>query len=93
VVRTSLGLLRGKLFTSKTGQRAVAFTRVPIAEGIPQRFRRALPKRPWRGEMDASGASPSCPVAAGEVQGSRVRMDPKSSEDCVYLKVWKQWRS
>jgi para-nitrobenzyl esterase len=80
LIKTPLGMLRGK----RTGD-TVAFLGVPFAEPPigALRFLPPRPARPW------SGVRPALKYAPAPVQLRRAVVGPAVvSEDCLYLNVW-----
>lgn len=89
-VSTTTGLLRGIIVPTTVG-RARAFVGVPFAEPAlgKVRFKKPLPKQPWKGIFDATSYPPMCPQPALEFNNYYVvkQTDPKS-EDCLFLNVF-----
>jgi para-nitrobenzyl esterase len=97
VVETICGRVRG------TQQNGVwTFKGVPYGDdtGGPNRFRPALPPRPWSGVRDCLTYGPSCPqMTVEQMTGTPMPpeieqmmgvlgTEPSMSEDCLVLNVW-----
>jgi para-nitrobenzyl esterase len=65
--------------------KGIPFAQAPVGE---LRWRQPQPLSPWQGERDASKFSSDCAAGGGFGQGA-VAMSPNSSEDCLYLNLWR----
>ena len=86
LVVTSLGLVRGLEGETGKGTHYAKFTKVPYAEPPigELRLRDPRSKRSWRGELDATQATPPC-LQVEYLQESDSR---RSQEDCLYLNIF-----
>jgi para-nitrobenzyl esterase len=78
--------------------RGVAYAAPPVGE---RRWRPPEPPAPWDGERDATRFAPACPQDEGtwdyyrraarrlESESAAVIQAPRTSEDCLYLNVWR----
>ena len=84
IVRTASGLIRGVKEGDVDVFRGIPFAAPPVGEF---RWRPPQPVTPWEGVRDAKEFGPSCAQAGfGSSPGA---ISPGSSEDCLYLNVWK----
>ncbi|XP_015127077.1 esterase FE4 [Diachasma alloeum] len=79
-IESPLGKIRGSLMVSRLKRRIHSFRGVRYAEPPvgQQRFKQAIPVKPWNETFDASEEGPACPQPAIEHQ----------SEDCLRLNVY-----
>ena len=83
-VSTASGILRGVTDGDVDIFRGIPFAAPPVGE---YRWRPPQPVTPWEGIRDAIGFGPNCAQAGwGAAPGSIAQ---GSSEDCLYLNVWK----
>ncbi|CAL8134348.1 unnamed protein product [Orchesella dallaii] len=85
IVHTELGSVLGFKMKISDEREIFAFTGVPYGEttGGANRFRDPVPKRAWKGTLDATRPSPFC-VQAQITAG----MSPRGQEDCLYLEIY-----
>ncbi|KAH6929821.1 hypothetical protein HPB50_005972 [Hyalomma asiaticum] len=91
VVRTEKGIIRGKCL-SVSGKSVEAYLGIPYA--VPpvgaMRFRRPEPEIRWRGMLDATQMPKPCwQLPLRFLPNLTIDYTHMSSEDCLYLNVWK----
>jgi len=84
VIKTASGMIRGVKEGNVDIFRGIPFAAPPIGEF---RWRPPQPVKPWEGVRDAKEFGPSCAQAGfGGGPGSIAQ---GSSEDCLYLNIWR----
>ncbi|KAH6930978.1 hypothetical protein HPB50_021160 [Hyalomma asiaticum] len=90
VVHTSSGAVRGTVRSTTAGP-VRAFFGIPFAEPPlgERRFRKPMPKMPWRGILNATALPPLCPQNPMRMNSyfAVTETDP-ISEDCLFLNVF-----
>ncbi|NJB71363.1 para-nitrobenzyl esterase [Saonia flava] len=83
-VITELGVIRGAQEEDVDSFKGIPFAAPPVGEF---RWRPPQPVKPWEGELDATEYGANCAQSGwGGAPGTIVE---GSSEDCLYLNVWK----
>jgi para-nitrobenzyl esterase len=89
-VHTAGGLVQGqKIADGITAYKGIPFAAAPVGK---LRWRPPAPAAPWKGVRVAHDFSPDCPQATQKFASS-AGVEPRQSEDCLYLNVWTPARS
>ena len=84
VVQTNEGKVRGVIEESVVSFKGIPYASPPVGE---LRWRPPQPIKPWEGELDASDYGANC--AQSGWGGEPGTISEGSSEDCLYLNIWK----
>ncbi len=83
-VKTANGIVRGVTDGESAVFKGIPFAAPPVGEF---RWRPPQPVKNWEGELDATKPCKDC--AQGGFGPNAPKMSPNSSEDCLFLNVWK----
>ncbi len=84
IVKTALGTIRGVNEGNVDSFKGIPFATPPVGEF---RWRAPQPVAPWEGELDATEYGANC--AQSGWGGAPGTISEGSSEDCLYLNIWK----
>ena len=83
-IKTANGIVRGTTDGESAVFKGIPFAAPPVGEF---RWRPPQPVKNWEGELDATKLCKDCAQAGWGPNAPK--MNPNSSEDCLFLNVWK----